>query len=342
MPGDPAHPPPPALAVFFGPDGLRAGWALALGYLLLQIADDLRHRLLTSFLPPGRFARESGHTLITLRATLHDDLSYLLMLLALAWLLARLERRPVTAYGLGGRHRLPNLLLGAASGALLLSLLAAILLLTHHLAIDARLLFGPAAILRSALAWLATFLVVACTEEFLLRGFVQFTLARGLTGALRSAGTPHAESLGFWTAATLLSLLFGLLHTQNAGESPLGIVIATAAGLVFSLALRRTGSLWWAIGFHATWDWAQSFLFGVADSGTLAAGRLLATHPLGSPLLSGGATGPEGSLFALPVLALAAAIVLLTLQQAEPLDSAQRTPYPFEDPSPSIPEDHIA
>ena len=88
--------------------------------------------------------------------------------------------------------------------------------------------------------------------------------------------------------------------------------MAGLAALVFSLSLWRTGSLWWAIGFHASWDWAQSFLFGVPDSGTIVANRLFATHPLGSALLSGGSAGPEGSLFVLPAFLIACLVLHLT------------------------------
>ncbi len=83
--------------------------------------------------------------------------------------------------------------------------------------------------------------------------------------------------------------------------------------MVFCLSLWRTGSLWWAIGFHTSWDWAQSFLYGVADSGIIAQHHLLATHPAGKSLLSGGATGPEGSIFVLAILTLIAVIILFTL-----------------------------
>lgn len=84
-------------------------------------------------------------------------------------------------------------------------------------------------------------------------------------------------------------------------------------GTVFCLSLWRTGSLWWAIGFHASWDWAQSFLYGVADSGLIVQHHLLATHPVGKPILSGGATGPEGSIFILPVMAVVSCIIIFTL-----------------------------
>ena len=83
--------------------------------------------------------------------------------------------------------------------------------------------------------------------------------------------------------------------------------------MVFFFSLWRTGSLWWAIGFHTSWDWAQSFLYGVADSGLMIQHHLLATHPVGRPILSGGTTGPEGSIFIVAILGVIILIILLTL-----------------------------
>ncbi len=156
-------------------------------------------------------------------------------------------------------------------------------------------------------------------EEYLTRGYLLFTLARGLTAIYRLiSNTRHSAALGFWTAAVLLSFLFGLGHTKNPGESPIGLLSAGLASLVFCLSLWRTGSLWWAIGLHSTWDWSQTFLYGVADSGMMANSRLFATHPVGKPLLSGGATGPEGSLYVLLVLALLVVVILTLLPRSLP------------------------
>jgi membrane protease YdiL (CAAX protease family) len=125
--------------------------------------------------------------------------------------------------------------------------------------------------------------------------------------------TPQSPALGFWTAAIMFSILFGLGHGSNPGESPIGLLSAGLAGLVFCFSLWRTGSLWWAIGFHASWDWGQSFLYGVADSGLMAQHHLLATHPVGKVVLSGGATGPEGSIAILGVFVVIAVIIVFTL-----------------------------
>jgi hypothetical protein len=82
--------------------------------------------------------------------------------------------------------------------------------------------------------------------------------------------------------------------------------------LVFSLSLWRLGHLWWAIGFHMSWDWAESYFYGTPDSGAVSVGRLMEAHPHGALLLSGGATGPEGSVWAGVIILLAAILVWTT------------------------------
>ena len=101
-----------------------------------------------------------------------------------------------------------------------------------------------------------------------------------------------------------LSAVFGLLHLVNAGENRVGIAGVVAIGLTFCLSLWYTGSLWWAVGCHASWDWAESYFYGAADSGARMQGHLFGVHPIGPPLWSGGTAGPEGSLltFAVPVV----------------------------------------
>ena len=160
----------------------------------------------------------------------------------------------------------------------------------------------------------ATLLLVGLLEEYLTRGYMQYTLTRGIAGMYRAVfKTRHSEVLGFWTAALFFSILFGFSHSGNPGESPIGMLSAGLAGVVFCFSLWRTGSLWWAIGLHTSWDWGQSFLYGVPDSGLMVQHHLFATHPVGKPILSGGTTGPEGSIFIVAILALIALIIVLTL-----------------------------
>jgi len=108
----------------------------------------------------------------------------------------------------------------------------------------------------------------------------------------------------FWQAAWVTSTVFGLYHTMNNGENWVGVFAAAAVGFVFCLSVRLTGSAWWAIGFHAAWDWSETFLYGTADSGLQGQGHLFNSRPAGNPLWSGGADGPEGTLLVLGVILL--------------------------------------
>ena len=302
--------------IFFGQDGLRAGWSLliavALFSTLFPAANTLAHK--TNLIPPH--ALESASSPIPV--LISEGLAFLVTLLV-TWIMSKIERRPLSVYGLGGRHKFSRFLLGAVWGVLFLSLLILLLVKTGMLVIDGRLLFGSD-VFRYALAWIPGFLAIGLFEEYFFRGYLQYTLSRGLAGLYRSGfKANNSRALGFWSAAVLVSFGFGAVHGSNPGESPIGLICAALASLVFCLSLWRTGSLWWAIGLHTTWDWAQSFLYGVADSGASFRFHLLATHPVGRPLLSGGATGPEGSLFVLPILFLLTLVILFTLPRTSQL-----------------------
>jgi membrane protease YdiL (CAAX protease family) len=147
------------------------------------------------------------------------------------------------------------------------------------------------ALLRFGVLWTLVFILTGIFEEFAVRGYPQFTLTR---------------SVGFWPAAVITSLILAVAHVGNSGEAMLGLIGVFAVGLLACLMLRRTGDLWFPIGFHFSWDYAESFIFGVPDSGNVAAGHLLSTQMHGSRWLTGGSVGPEGSLLAFVVLGLTA------------------------------------
>ncbi len=240
------------------------------------------------------------------------------MVMLATLIMSRIEHRPFGVFGLGGTLRLRQFFAGLFWGVVCLSLLVSLLRLLGFLQFDALLLNSGAAV-RYGILWAIGFLLVALLEETLLRGYAQYTLARGFAGIYGAIfkNTPHRHTLGFWTAGVILSFVFGIGHSTNPGESPIGLLGAGLVGLVFCFALYRTGSLWWAIGIHAGWDWSQSFLYGVADSGLMAEGHLFATHPIGKPILSGGLTGPEGSIFAILMLAVIAGIIFVTLHPTD-------------------------
>lgn len=278
----------------YGPQGLRAGWKalLFIGVLFsLLFLSTVEIRSIASRMGQNGAIITGGE--IHPALLIVGEAATLIAVLLATMAMARLEQHRAADYGLTGTHRLRQFVIGLVSGFGFLSFLIAILITTHHLTLHATH-SSVAYKFHYAGAWGVCFLLVGFTEELMFRGYLLFTLDRGI---------------GFWPAAVLLAALFGLMHRGNHGESPFGLIAAALVALVFSLSLWRLGHLWWAIGFHAAWDWAQSFFYGTPDSGTVSVGRLMEAHPLGPSTWSGGSTGPEGSVWIIPVLALLAAFV---------------------------------
>jgi membrane protease YdiL (CAAX protease family) len=141
-------------------------------------------------------------------------------------------------------------------------------------------------------AWL--FLWAALLEELLFRGFVFQRLVDG-TGAL--------------TAQLLMAALFALAHWGNPGMEGTTEVWATIdtmlGALLLGLAYLRTGSLALPIGIHFGWNWVQGSVLVFDVSGMDQSGWLL-PHLLDKPQwLTGGAFGPEASVFSVLVDATA-------------------------------------
>jgi uncharacterized protein len=318
--------------IFIGPLGLRAGWSLLI-YLALVISivgaihvthDHFRdtqkraaieaHRLNPSVplpLPHDPNAPSLIKTDLIVHAAIFS------VFFVVTWLMARIERRRLGVFGLGGSHPILRLLTGSFWGIVAVSLLIAILHALHFLTFDRQLEYGPA-ILGWGAAQLLVYLLVGLFEEYAFRGYLQFTLTRGFAGLGNIVSRLGARTIAFWLAAVVTSALFLAAHISNDGESKLGLIQVFLFGMLAIVALWRTGSLWWAIGFHMAWDWGQSFLYGVPDSGGFEQGRLFATHASGNPLLSGGTVGPEGSILAAPVLLLALIVLFFTHRSPQP------------------------
>lgn len=308
----PPPPSPPARkpnAFFFGRFGLRAGYGIAIfiacwllftviGSVFAVLATGKMHELVAAQMQaashPGAPKPKVSLPFQPALVIVSDGVTFAGML-ALCWLMGRAERRPLGNYGIGS-SRVRDVVPGAICGLLILSALVGLLYKLHFIVFDSLALHGPA-IFFYGLKWLIAFTLVGFAEEYAFRGYVQYTLMRGVWGLAEKISPANTQAVAFWIAAIILSFSFGAVHLGNKGETLFGVSQVVAIGLVFAYALWRTGSLWWAIGFHATWDWAQSFLFGVADSGNVSIGRLFVTHAQGRPLLSGGSDGPEGSIF---------------------------------------------
>ncbi|MGD0729943.1 MAG: CPBP family intramembrane glutamic endopeptidase [Terracidiphilus sp.] len=324
--------------VFLGNRGLRTGWAAALFIVLFLILMGVVGFL---FYQLHLVSQKSD---FSAQAAFFSELMLFLALVGAGAAVALAERRSFWDYNLRGPNPTLHFVSGLVAGFVALSALIGVL------AWGGWMRFGPIAltgmaILKFGALWGAAFLLVGCVEEGTCRCFLLSILTRGINfwWALGTVGAiclellltakgngiwgvygvallglgpclalhvKKAEGSGFWQASWVTSTLFGFVHTGNGGENWIGIFAAAAIGFVFCVSVRVTGSAWWAIGCHASWDWAETYFYGAADSGNVATGHYMTTSPVGNVFWSGGSDGPEGSVLVLAVIVALMAVVV--------------------------------
>lgn len=138
---------------------------------------------------------------------------------------------------------------------------------------------------------------VPISEELIFRGVV-FRILEGVFGG--------------WLALVLSSVVFGLIHLGNEGETLAGIAaIVLAFGPMLAAPYMLTRRLWMGIGLHIAWNYTMGPIYSVNISGTEAKG-LFKTIVTGPELLTGGNAGLEGSLIAM-LVSLMFTVVMLVL-----------------------------
>lgn len=96
--------------------------------------------------------------------------------------------------------------------------------------------------------------VQSSAEEVLCRGFIYQRLLRANTKPI--------------VAVVLNAFFFAALHLFNNGMTLLGFYDLFISGVFFSVIVYYFDSLWMAMGIHATWNFTQSILLGLPNSGT--------------------------------------------------------------------------
>jgi len=216
--------------------------------------------------------------------------------------MALLEHRHVGDYGLPLRGLFgKNFWLGGLLGIAEISALIGLIAAFGGYSFGNLLLRGEG-VLRWGGVHLVLFLIVGLYEEFLFRGYAQFTLGR---------------AIGFWPSAALLSVGFGIVHLNNRGENWIGAASVAIVGLLFAFTLRRSGNLWYAVGLHAAFDWGETFLYSVPNSGEVLRGHLSSALLYGPKWLTGGSVGPEGSVFSFLTMGLQFFVVMLLFPKRE-------------------------
>jgi membrane protease YdiL (CAAX protease family) len=275
--------------IFMGPNGIRAGWRLLIFVVifigLARLTGFAIHHI------PAVHAWEQAQPKGTMTATqgIFEEGIAVLMLILSTLIMSKIEQKTYADYNLPlaeafGKRFWQGIPLGLGMLSILMGLIAAL----HGFSIQGMALGGTDA-LKYGVLFGVVFILVGIFEEFSFRGYMQATLTSGI---------------GFWPAAIVLSILFGAGHLSNQGEMIYGALMAGSFGLVAAFSLRRTGTIWLAIGMHASWDWGETYLYSVPDSGMVAPGHLLNSSFHGPTWITGGTVGPEGSAFAFVALLL--------------------------------------
>lgn len=287
--------------IFIGPGGeIRAGWRLLIYLLLTALILVVTSALLgllvsKAHLKPGFYR---GPTDLLL-----GEIALAGAVFGAAAVMARIEKRSLGSYGLPRSELFGKLFWqGTAWGLAEISTVIFLIGVLHGYSFGNIALSAKAIVSYGAL-WGFFFLIVGLAEEFLFRGYTQFTLAKGT---------------GFWPAAIFLSTAFGTVHLFNKGEGPVGALSVIVIGLFFCLTLWRTGSLWFAVGMHASFDFGETFLYSVPNSGFVAEGHLSNATLHGPAWLTGGTVGPEGSVFSFATMGLLF-VIFSRVYQAKPM-----------------------
>lgn len=292
--------------IFFNDRGLRAGWRLLI-YCAMIAALLVIVGVVTRSIGRQGNAAAASQVPQSAQSILMavGELIVFLVVLFLAWIMSKIEKRKVGAYGLPLQKSAISTFFSAYVlwGFLPLTVLLLILRAAGSFYFGN---FSPlnGKILAWALLWLFTFLFVGLFEEFFFRGYALYTLADGI---------------GFWPAAIIMALVFARAHMGNSGETRIGIIAVICFALFAAATLWRTGNLWMAVGAHAGWDWGQTFFYGVNDSGFQAPGHLLNPHSQGPDWLSGGPVGPEGSVVTLILWILMTIAVVVFYRPRSPV-----------------------
>ena len=216
-------------------------WTCILAYILIlagQILGEL------AVLASGALKSDLGTT-----AGLYFSFAGIWLVLFLNALI-RKNRPLFKAYGTGCKgNNAVNLLIGLLIGIGMNG--AAILMAWMHG--DIRMYFDKFEPVPFIILFIAVF-VQSAAEEMVCRGFIYQRVLRTYRNR-------------FWLAVIINSVFFGMIHLGNNGISAMAVVDLVVTGLLFSAMVYYFDSLWMAMAAHAGWNFTQSILAGLPNSG---------------------------------------------------------------------------
>lgn len=211
------------------------------------------------------------------------------------------DRRAFIALGLRAKEFPGQFAGGIICGFLTIAFTFSVLWLSGNIQVRGLSIAAQSGGWQSALpalcGWALMMLCVGFMEEVMFRGYAFHNLN---------------VWLGTRWAIAIQAAVFALIHLTNLAAtgktSPDAVLAAWLAmpnifliGVFFALCYLKTGSLWFPIAFHASWNFFLGCVFSLPVSG-IPIFQLLEVKVGGSIPLTGGAFGPEASLLLTPIL----------------------------------------
>ncbi len=190
-----------------------------------------------------------------------------------ALLVGWLERRDIIELGL--RRGLPLAIVGMVLAVLMFAIVYAVL-------------FGAKAAVWQGFG--STYWLVGMAAMAIVSGVCEELIFRAAIYRITE------DMFGTTIALVISAVVFGLVHLANPHATLIaGIAIALEAGILLGAAYAATRNLWFPIGIHIGWNFAEGGIFGASVSGGRAGHGLLNIPLSGPDWLTGGGFGPEAS-----------------------------------------------
>jgi len=214
------------------------------------------------------------------------------------------EKRP--AYELSKSKAFSETGVGILVGAILVTVVVGIMFLAKCYAIDS---FGE---WDTLVHLLRQFGAGAFLEELIFRVIV-FRLLE--------------EWLGSLSAFIISCLMFSLAHMGNPNATVLTTVTISALSALLTSSFMLTRRIWLVLGLHFGWNYFQTAVFGMANSGRSDHMTLVSPRITGPEWLTGGAFGIEASWLAFALMAITALIMIrMALQRGQIVKPAWQRP----------------
>lgn len=248
---------------------VRSGWKILLANILWVFFTILSTTLIKYTLPKNDFSMFIFNLMIPIS-----------VILATFIMVKFVEKKDLEYIGLTKLNiYFKDLLVGFIIGGITLTIMFFVLLAYGGYSFENSLLQPYLSI--NIISGLILYIFVGISEEVFGRGYCVTLLI--------SSGNKK------WAALIMSSVIFSLMHLDNANFNILGFINGIAIGMLFAYMYYKTERLWLPIGYHIAWDYFEGSIYGFPVSGRISNG-MYEIKLIKEDILTGGAFGPESGV----------------------------------------------